>query len=86
MTNINISIREEAYQFLKSLKTGNRSFSDIILGFKKVKSKDNLMSFFGAMHDMKIDWYTKEKTMKEFRSSFGRRITKTIEDMERIRK
>lgn len=70
MANINISIKEEAYNFLKSLKAKNKSFSDIILGFK---SKDkNIMSFFGVLKDK--DWKEKESSMLEFRKSFNRRL------------
>ncbi len=70
MTSINISIKEEAYNFLKSLKAKNKSFSDIILGFK---SKDkNIMSFFGVLKNK--DWKEKESSILEFRKSFNRRL------------
>ena len=39
MVNINISIKEEAYSFLKSFKAKDKSFSDVILEFKKKNSK-----------------------------------------------
>ena len=35
MVNINISVKEEAYDFLKKLKSKDKSFSDVILSFKK---------------------------------------------------
>ena len=77
MTNVNISLKEEAYCFLKSLKTKDKSFSDIILEFKKAKgNKSSLMSLFGALHDMDVDWNTKEESMKGFRTSFNKRIEK----------
>ena len=86
MVNMNISIKEEAYRFLKSLKSADKSFSDVILDFKREDKNRNIMSFFGALHDMKIDWNAKEKSMKEFRVSFNKRIEKTAKEMEKIRK
>jgi predicted CopG family antitoxin len=35
MSSVNISIKKEAYDYLKSLKRETQSFSDIILSFKK---------------------------------------------------
>ncbi len=69
MGSINISIREEAYEFLKSLKTKDRSFSDIILGFKP---GDDIMSFFGALKD--AEWEKKELAMNSLRQSFKKRL------------
>lgn len=48
--------------------------------------KGRLMSFFGALNKADIDWVAKEKSMKEFRDSFNRRIEKTIKEMETSRK
>ena len=46
---MNIAIKEEAYAFLKSLKTNERSFSDVILSFiQKAVGKD-VMRFFGVL-------------------------------------
>ena len=86
MVNINISIKEEAYGFLKSLKTRDKSFSDVILGFKEKKgSKEGIMRFFGVLKDVDIDWDAKEETMGEFRNSFNKRLGETIKKMEKSR-
>lgn len=70
MVSINISIKEEAYDFLKNLKDKNKSFSDIILSFKKEHS--GIARFFGVLKD--LDWDEKEKAMKGLRGSFAKRL------------
>ena len=61
MPSVNISIKKDAYDFLKSLKAKNKSFSDIILQFKHEKgSKESIMRFWGALNDDAIDWEKKE--------------------------
>lgn len=79
MASINISIRKEVYQFLKTLKTQDKSFSDVILELKdsqtqKRGSKESIMKFFGALKDADIDWKAKEKRMKELRRSFNKEL------------
>ncbi len=69
MSSINISIRKEAYDFLKEFKTRDKSFSEIILGFKK---EPNIMKFFGILND--LEWDSKEKSMKSLRDSFNKRL------------
>ena len=63
MASINISIKKEAYNFLKNLKTNNKSFSDVILTFKK--EQNDVMRFFGVLKD--IDWANRENNMKNLR-------------------
>lgn len=70
MTSINISVKKEAYEFLRNLKAGDKSFSDVILSFKK-EQKD-LMKFFGVLKD--LDWDNKEKNMKGLRDSFNKKL------------
>ena len=70
MSSINISLRKEAYNFLKSLKGKNISFSDVILGFKK--EKRDILDFFGVLKDS--SWKTKEEAMRGFRTSINRRM------------
>jgi len=70
MTSINISVKKEAYDFLKNIKTKDKSFSDIILSFKKEQS--SVMRFFGALKG--TDWKEKEKSMKSLRESFNKRL------------
>lgn len=79
MGSINISIKNEAYQFLSSLKSKNESFSDIILEFKERSierkgSKENVLKFAGIWENTNINWKEFEKNRKNFRRSFDERI------------
>lgn len=78
MGSINISIKKEAYDFLKSLKERDRSFSDIILEFKERRrgTTKDLLKFVGVMKNISIDWKAKEERMRELRDSFNRRLNK----------
>ncbi len=88
MVNINISIKKEAYDFLNSFKTKNKSFSDVILDFKENNyekgSAKSLLRFAGVLKN--VDWNKKEKAMKEFRKSFNKRMEETARYMEKSRK
>jgi predicted CopG family antitoxin len=91
MGSVNISIRDEAYRFLRSLKQKDKSFSDVILEFKKNRqyekgSKEAVLQFAGVLKDKGIDWKAKEKRMKEFRDSFNKRVKETSEYMKKSRK
>lgn len=70
MASTNISIKKEAYEFLKNLKTAERSFSDVILSFKK--EHNGIIRFFGVLKN--IDWGEKEKNMQHLRGSFNKRL------------
>ena len=70
MTSINISVKKEAYNFLKNLKTSDKSFSDIILSFKK--EQNDIMRFFGVLKH--LDWNNKEREIKNLRESFIKRL------------
>ena len=70
MTSTNISIRKDAYEFLKRFKTRDKSFSDVILGFKK--DKNEILNFFGVLKS--VDWKEREKEMRNLRGSFARRL------------
>ena len=70
MTSVNISVKREAYEFLKNMKAKDKSFSDIILSFKK--EQNGIMRFFGALKG--VDWKEKEKNMKNLRDSFNKRL------------
>ena len=80
MVNINISLTEEAYNYLKSLKGGDKSFSDVVLEFKENKCSDysakGLLKFAGVLRDKEVDWGAKEKRMRELRESFNKRLSK----------
>lgn len=89
MTNINISIKKEAYDFLRLFKTKEKSFSDVILGLrdkKKERSGKSLLKFAGGLKHLDIDWEEKEKRMKAFRKDFDKRIEETMRYMEKSRK
>lgn len=78
MVNYNISIKKEVYDFLKSLKSANESFSDIILEFKeketcKKGSKEAIIRFSGALKNKK-DWDINKKKMKKFREETESRL------------
>ena len=85
MGSINISLKREAYEFLKALKRADKSFSDVILEFRERKSNRNFMRFFGALKDRGIDWGVRKKRMAEFRKSFDKRTEETIEKMRKLR-
>ena len=70
MASINISVKKEAYEFLKNLKTRDKSFSDIILSFKK--EQNDILRFFGILKN--LDWNDKERNMKGMRESFNKRL------------
>jgi predicted CopG family antitoxin len=86
MANINISIKEEAYQYLKMLKGRDKSFSDVIIEMKgncssRKGSKDNVLRFAGVLKDANVDWDAAEKRMKNFRKSFSNRVEETRKKM-----
>ena len=70
MASINISIKKEAYEFLKKMKTEDMSFSDVILRFRK--KQDSVNNFFGVLKD--FDWNKKESNMKDLRNSFNAKL------------
>ena len=70
MTSINISLKKEAYDFLKNLKTKDKSFSEVILSFNK--EQGNVMRFFGVLRN--LDWDEKENKMKDLRTSFSKKL------------
>lgn len=74
MTSTNISIRKDAYDFLKSLKSEDKSFSDVIIELKNANrnKNNNIMKFFGILKE--VDWETRKKSMKELRNSFEKRL------------
>ena len=87
MSYITISINQEAYNFLKSLKAKDESFSDVIFKFKEKKgSKEAIMKYFGVLKDKGIDWNEKEKRMKEFRGEVDSRFEETAKYMEEARR
>ena len=88
MVNINISIKKEAYDFLSSLKAKNKSFSEVILDFKKNEYKKgsakSLLRFAGVLKN--VNWEEREREIKFLRKDFDKRIEETIGYMEKSRK
>lgn len=79
MVSMNIAIKQDAYNFLSSLKSKDESFSDVILefkdrGFAKKGSKEAILKFSGVLKDKGVDWGAKEQGMKSFRESFNKRL------------
>ncbi len=77
MPRLHISLRKEAYEFLKSRRARGESFSDIVLSFKEPKK--NPMDFFGIWKDMPKEEFESikkelEKTRTGFKKSFARRL------------
>ena len=77
MTSVNISLKKEAYEFLKSKKASGESFSDLILSLKNTRK--NTMKFFGiwkGMPDEKFDQIAKrlKESRKEINTYFARRL------------
>jgi len=88
MVNINISLTEEAYNYLKMLKGKDKSFSDVVIEMKEngcnnKGNKEAIMKFFGCLKDKNIDWVEKEKNMKKFREDFNKRIDSTRKEMRK---
>ncbi len=70
MVSINISVKKDAYDFLKNLKSKDKSFSDVILSFKK--DNGSIMNFFGVLKN--LNWNAKEERMKDLRQSFNKKL------------
>lgn len=91
MASVNIAIKEEAYEFLKSLKSREQSFSDIILEFRESKmyrkgSKEGILKFAGVLKNKGINWEERKKSMNVFRDEFEERTDETAKYMEKLRK
>ncbi len=67
-----ISIRDEVYDTLRSLKRENESFSDVIGKLAKRK-KSNLSDYFGALKNSKV-LDEIEKDCKKVRASARSRV------------
>lgn len=77
MTSVNISLKKEAYEFLKARKTPGESFSDVILSLKE--HRKNPVEFFGIWKDMPKEEFDQIKkrvkeNRKELNASFARRL------------
>tara|TARA_Y100000310_G_C20305265_1_gene633651 strand:+ start:191 stop:469 length:279 start_codon:yes stop_codon:yes gene_type:complete len=85
MGSMNISIKEDAYKFLRSMKGRDESFSDVILGFKEKKTSNGKMLVeLRNKYDEKlkdIDFSDVEKNIKGFREEVEERMDETAEYM-----
>ncbi|MAE49452.1 hypothetical protein CMI48_01350 [Candidatus Pacearchaeota archaeon] len=77
MVNINISLKKEAYDYLKARAGKEKSFSDVVLDFKereqvKKGSKEALLKFAGVLKN--IDWEKRKKVMADFRNEVEQRL------------
>ena len=72
-----ISLSEEAYMKLKSIKNG-RSFSETVVELieKPKRDKKDIMDFFGIWADDKDEWKKIERTLEEDRKRFKLREVK----------
>lgn len=64
-----ISLSNEAYEKLKSLKNG-RSFSEVVVDLTENKNKKNIMEFAGAFTDNKEEWDKIKKKIYSDRKKF----------------
>ena len=58
-----ISLSEEAYEKLKSKKTADKSFSDVVIDLIDKKPKKSIMDLFGVLKDDK-------ESIKAFEESY----------------
>lgn len=72
MATKTISIRDEVYDILKSLKRDNESFSDVIGKLAK-KRKSDLSQYFGVLKDSRV-LNEIEEDYKKIRASARQRI------------
>lgn len=90
MASINISLRKEAYEFLRTLKTGSKSFSDVILELRERRrdreSARSLLRFAGVLNKAGVDWKEKEKRTRAFRDAVSGKVAEVAKDMEAGRK
>ncbi len=80
MVNVNISLTEEAYSYLKMLKGRDKSFSEVVIEMKTKHNGNNnakrMLSIGKSISDLNIDWDKREKIISEVRNSFNRRLSR----------
>lgn len=82
MVNINISLTEEAYNYLKMLKGKDKSFSDVVIemkenGCNRKGSKELLMKYFGVIDKSELDRL--DKRTREIREDLNRELNERVE-------
>ena len=76
MGSTNISIKQEAYEYLKSIKTADESFSDAILKLRANQKKDGQLAVQIAKNykkPSKKHVQEREKAIQKFREEFRAR-------------
>jgi predicted CopG family antitoxin len=64
-----ISLSNEAYERLKSIK-GNKSFSDVVIEITPEVKKKNILDFAGAFKDNSNEWEEIKNKIYEDRKKF----------------
>ena len=83
---MNISIKKEAYDFLKARKGKDESFSDVILSMREEKgSIRSLLKFAGVLKGSK-SIIEIEKNIASLRNKDGDRVEEMIQYMEESRR
>ena len=82
MGSVNISIKKEAYEFLKSLKAEDESFSDVILELRENKSSKK--GSFEAIMDCLNDFDSESVDWEEFESRIRKNREKSKKRMQEI--
>lgn len=68
-----IAVSDEVYTMLLSMKSGNKSFSEVIKGMSERKRKaENIMKYFGTMKGDKNLAKVKKLIQQERRANMGR--------------
>lgn len=76
MSSINVSLRQEAYDYLKSIKSEDESFSDAVMKLKEERKTDGALAVQLAQHHKKPSQEhikEREQAIKQFRKNFERR-------------
>lgn len=68
---VTITIKDEAFRFLKEQKKDGMSYSDVILGLKK-NTKSNPLAIAGMLKEAGVEY--NHKAREEFRKEFERRF------------
>ena len=83
MVNINISLTEEAYNYLKMLKGNEKSFSDVVLEIKHDKKSErgtarSLLKYAGCLKN--LDTKKFDKIREDLNKSFEKRQEEIFND------
>jgi len=68
----NLTIKDEAYAYLRSQKRSNESFSDVILRMQEKESNKVLLNYCGKLPG--LDAEKRKKEIAQSRKEFGERF------------